>query len=179
MLGSGIKRIRMDMGMRRAWRMMRSIEIKVGELLLKRGLVLATAESCTGGLIGQRVTDVSGSSGYYAGGIIAYSNAVKVELLGVGEDILEEYGAVSAPVAEVMAVGVMERLGADIAVSTTGIAGPLGGSEEKPIGLVYIGLALRGGVTISQKCHFEGNRSKVRMAASQEAFEMIQHYLSK
>jgi len=155
----------------------KSIEIEIGESLLKRGLVLATAESCTGGLIGQRVTAVSGSSGYYAGGVIAYSNAVKVELLGVSEADLEEYGAVSAPVAEAMAYGVMERLGADIAVSTTGIAGPTGGSDEKPVGLVYIGLALRGGLTVAHECHFKGNRGKVRMAASQEAFEMIQHYL--
>ncbi len=128
-------------------------------------------------MIGEMVTGVAGSSGYYAGGVIAYSNAVKVAMLGVSEDVLEKYGAVSAPVAEAMAVGAMERLGADIAVSTTGIAGPTGGSDEKPVGLVYIGLALRGGVTLSKKCHFEGNRSKVRMAASQTAFEMIQHYL--
>ena len=156
-----------------------SIEIEVGEMLGARGLVLATAESCTGGLIGQRITDISGSSGYYVGGVIAYSNAVKVGLLGVSDGILEKYGAVSAPVAEAMASGVMVRLGADVAVSTTGIAGPTGGSSEKPVGLVFIGLVAKDGFSTVQECHFEGNRSKVRLAASQTAFEMIQHYLSK
>jgi len=156
----------------------KTVEIDVGEILQKRGLVLATAESCTGGMIGERITDVAGSSGYYAGGVIAYSNAVKVALLGVGEDVLEKHGAVSAPVAEAMAVGVMERLGADIAVSTTGIAGPSGGSEQKPVGLVFIGLAVKDGFSTVQECRFEGNRTKVRMAASQAALEMIQHYLN-
>jgi len=156
----------------------KSVEIEVGEMLQKRGLVLATAESCTGGMVGERITDVSGSSGYYAGGVIAYSNGVKVAMLGVGEDVLEKHGAVSAPVAEVMAVGVMQRFGADIAVSTTGIAGPSGGSEEKPVGLVFIGLAAKDGFSTVEECHFEGNRAKVRMAASQAALEMIQHYLN-
>jgi len=156
---------------------MSSIEIDVGELLCERGLVLATAESCTGGMIGEMITSVPGSSSYYAGGVISYSNAVKVAMLGVGEDVLEKHGAVSAPVAEAMAVGVLTRLEADIAVSTTGIAGPTGGGDEKPVGLVYIGLAAKDGVSRVQECRFEGNRSKVRMAASQAAFKMIQHYL--
>lgn len=183
----------------------KSIEMQIGDVLSSRGLMLATAESCTGGLIGQRITDVAGSSGYYAGGVIAYSNAVKIELLGVGEDVLEKSGAVSEPVAEAMAAGVLNRLNADIAVSTTGIAGPGGGTKEKPVGLVYVGLAAgilgeanmreRGGGTPApenlnglilprdrmyitvRECRFEGNRREVRMAASQTAFEMIQQHL--
>ena len=153
------------------------IEAAVGGMLRERGLVLATAESCTGGLIGERVTSVAGSSDYYAGGVIAYSNAVKTALLNVDEAVLAEHGAVSIPVAEAMAAGVLAQLNADIAVSTTGIAGPAGGSEDKPVGLVYIGLDLRGQPATCRKFIFEGNRKDVQMAASQAAFEMIQHYL--
>jgi nicotinamide-nucleotide amidase len=153
------------------------IEVRIGEMLRERELLLATAESCTGGLIGQRITSVAGSSDYYAGGVITYSNAAKSTLLDVDEDVLAEYGAVSAPVAKAMAAGVMQKLAADIAVSTTGIAGPGGGSREKPVGLVFIGLALRGKAPIARKCRFDGNRKEIQMAASQTAFEMIQHSL--
>jgi len=146
-------------------------------MLQGRGLTLATAESCTGGLIGERITAIAGSSAYYAGGVITYSNAAKTALLGVSEEILEKHGAVSRPVAEAMAAGVMEKLSADIAVSTTGIAGPGGGSQEKPVGLVFIGLARRGKPIIASECRFSGNRKEIRMAASQTAFEMIQHSL--
>ena len=143
-------------------------------MLRGRGLTLATAESCTGGLIGERVTAIAGSSEYYAGGVITYSNAAKTALLGVSEEILEKHGAVSSPVAEAMAAGVMEKLAADIAVSTTGIAGPGGGTKEKPVGLVFIGLARRGKPVIAREFRFTGNRKEIRMAASQTAFEMIQ-----
>lgn len=153
------------------------IEAAVGDMLRERGLVLATAESCTGGLIGERITSVAGSSDYYAGGVIAYSNAAKTALLNVDEAVLAEHGAVSAPAAEAMAAGALAQLNADIAVSTTGIAGPAGGSEDKPVGLVYIGLALCGQPATARKCIFEGNRKDVQMAASQTAFEMIQHCL--
>jgi PncC family amidohydrolase len=154
-----------------------SVEFAVGELLRAKGLMLATAESCTGGLIGQRITAISGSSSYYAGGIIAYSNAVKASLLDVSEALLSEYGAVSAPVAESMATGAMTRLKADVSLSTTGIAGPTSDSRDKPVGLVYIGLAMQGRLPSVRDFHFEGNRDAVRMATSQAALEMLQEYL--
>jgi nicotinamide-nucleotide amidase len=154
------------------------IEVKIGEMLRERELLLATAESCTGGLIGQRITSVAGSSDYYAGGVITYSNAAKSTLLDVDEDILAEYGAVSAPAAKAMAAGVMQKLAADIAVSTTGIAGPGGGSKEKPVGLVFIGLARRGKPAIAKECHFKGGRKEIQMAASQTAFEILQYSLA-
>ena len=113
----------------------------VGALLRQRHQTLATAESCTGGLIGEMITDVSGSSDYYLGGVISYANAVKRDLLGVGDGLLAANGAVSESVARAMAKGCREKFGADWAVSVTGIAGPTGGSAEKPVGLVYIGLA--------------------------------------
>jgi len=122
-----------------------SLELRVGELLVQRGLTVATAESCTGGLIGHLLTNVSGSSAYVLGGIIAYSNEIKQALLGVDAITLERYGAVSEPVALEMARGARLRFGADLAVSATGIAGPTGGTPEKPVGLVYIGLAARDG----------------------------------
>ena len=154
------------------------IEITLGQLLQARQLTLATAESCTGGLIGQRVTAVSGSSAYYAGGVISYSNAVKTAMLGVPAAMLEKHGAVSEPVAQAMAAGVLARLNADVALSTTGIAGPTGGSPDKPVGLVFIGLAIKGKSPIAFEHHFEGNRETVRMAASQAALEMLQRYLA-
>ncbi len=155
-----------------------SMATTIGERLQAKGLILATAESCTGGLIGQLITAISGSSAYYAGGAIAYSNAVKTAILGVSDELLAEHGAVSAPVAEAMAAGVMAALGADIALSITGIAGPTGGTPEKPVGLVFIGLAVRGKPPIASEYHFDGNRETVRMAASQAALEMLQRYLA-
>jgi PncC family amidohydrolase len=155
----------------------RSIEASVGELLREQGLTLATAESCTGGLIGQRLTAISGSSDYYIGGVIAYSNAVKVAVLGVSEAMLANCGAVSDPVAEAMASGVLSHFDVDVALSTTGIAGPSGGTPEKPVGLVYIGLAVRNLPPVARAFHFEGNRDEVRMAASQAALEMLQRHL--
>jgi len=155
-----------------------SIETTLGNLLKTRGLTLATAESCTGGLIGQRITAVSGSSDYYAGGVIAYSNDVKMALLDVPVAMLIEHGAVSAPVAEAMAEGVRRRLDADVALSTTGIAGPTGGTEDKPVGLVFIGMAVRNRPATARRHHFDGNRDAVRMAASQTALEMLQSSLT-
>ncbi|MEB3273051.1 MAG: competence/damage-inducible protein A [Prochlorothrix sp.] len=115
----------------------------LGHLLQNRGQSLAVAESCTGGCVGAMMTAIPGSSAYFWGGVIAYDNAVKVKLLGVEAETLGQLGAVSAPVAEQMARGVCDRLGTDWGLSLTGIAGPGGGSDEKPVGLVYIGLAQR------------------------------------
>lgn len=118
------------------------LEVRVGKLLQQRGLTLATAESCTGGLLGHRLTNVSGSSDYYLGGVISYHNAIKTALLKVNPLLLEREGAVSNPVARQMARGVCRLMGADLGIGITGIAGPSGGTAEKPVGLVFIALAM-------------------------------------
>lgn len=116
----------------------------VGELLVDRNLTIATAESCTGGMLSNEITDIAGSSRYMLGGVVAYSNDVKKNMLGVQQDSLDQYGAVSKAVALQLAKGVAEHLGADIGVSTTGIAGPGGGTDEKPVGLVWMGFWIDG-----------------------------------
>jgi PncC family amidohydrolase len=118
-----------------------SIEERVGELLRRRGLTLAAAESCTGGLLSHRLTNVSGSSAYYLGGIVAYDNRVKETLLGVRPQTLRAHGAVSEETAREMAQGARQRLGADVGISITGIAGPTGGTAEKPVGLMYVAVS--------------------------------------
>lgn len=118
-----------------------SLEETIGGLLAAKGLTIATAESCTGGLIASRLTDIPGSSAYFLQGMVAYSNEAKISLLGVSRSIIEAHGAVSEPVAEAMVLGALRGSGADVAVSTTGIAGPSGGSAEKPAGTLCIGLA--------------------------------------
>lgn len=151
----------------------------LGEIVLaqarSRGLTLATAESCTGGGIGSRLTAVPGSSDVFAGGIIAYDNRVKVEALGVTAEMIEKFGAVSDPVASAMAMGAAHRLGTDLAVAVTGIAGPGGGTDDKPVGLVFIATAQRGEV----RCHrhlFPGDRAEVRGRTVQIAlYRLLQH----
>ncbi|MFQ3647681.1 MAG: CinA family protein [Anaerolineae bacterium] len=123
--------------------MLEQLAQQVGARLIQRGWWIGAAESCTGGLLISTLTDVPGSSRYVAGGIISYSNALKQALLGVYESTLAAYGAVSEPTAHEMALGALRRLNVDIALSVTGIAGPSGGTPEKPVGLVYIGAALR------------------------------------
>lgn len=137
------------------------ISKELGQALNSKELTIATAESCTGGLLGHLLTSVSGSSKYYVGGIIAYSNAVKEAFLGVRQKTLVSYGAVSEQTAKEMASGVRERLGSDIGISTTGIAGPTGGTPEKPVGLVYIGISTRK-ETVAIECHFDGNREEIK-----------------
>jgi nicotinamide-nucleotide amidase len=149
-----------------------SLEQAVIALLLERDETLAVAESCTGGLLGGRLTGVPGSSRVFLGGIISYSNAAKQLLLGVPEDLLATHGAVSAPVAEQMARGARERLGSDIAVSVTGIAGPEGGTPEKPVGLVYLGLSDRSGER-SQRHLFMGGRADVRTRSILAALDWV------
>ena len=142
------------------------------ELLKARGLVCATAESCTGGGVGSAITSVPGSSAVFAGGVISYSNEVKRDVLGVSAEALERYGAVSPQVAEQMADGARRLLRTDLAVSLTGIAGPDGGSDEKPVGLVWFGLSTRDG-TRTEKAIFRGDRAQVRAQAVVHALGML------
>jgi PncC family amidohydrolase len=153
-----------------------SLEARLGAALKARRFTLATAESCTGGLIGHRLTNVPGSSDYYLGGIVAYANAVKEKLLGVPPATLSVYGAVSRETAEEMARGARRALGADLAVSVTGIAGPDGGGPDKPVGLTWIGLSTPEGESARQFIwgrDREGNKADSAAAA----LEMVLEYL--
>jgi len=149
----------------------------LGAILASRGLTLATAESFTGGGLGAAITSVSGSSRYYLGGVVAYSNQAKRDLLGVQSATLERHGAVSAEVAEEMAAGARKRLECDVALSTTGIAGPDGGTETKPVGLVYLGLATRDG-TKSARYVFSGIRGEVAARSVFYAIDLARRHLS-
>jgi len=144
----------------------------VGELLATRGSTVATAESCSGGHIGKLISDVSGSSRYFLGGVVAYCNRLKRELLGVDEALLAEAGAVSAEVAGAMAEGLKDRLGCTYALSVTGIAGPTGATADKPVGLVYAGLAGPGPTQVASR-QLSGDRQTVRLRASLYAMNML------
>lgn len=155
-----------------------TLEKAVVELLIRRGLKLGLAESCTGGLIGNRITDVPGSSETLLSGVISYSNKAKKEILGVPEQLLIEHGAVSEQVARAMAEGIRKVSGSDIGVSVTGIAGPGGATPTKPVGLVYMAVSSDSG-TIVQKHQFAGNRADVKLRASQAALFMLLRYCSE
>ncbi len=152
------------------------IEKEIGGILRERGLRIAVAESCTGGLIANRITNIQGASDYFDIGFITYSNDSKELFLFVPEEIIAEKGAVSSEVAKAMAEGVIEATGADIAVAVTGIAGPGGGSPEKPVGTVYVGLALRNQVFV-RKFLFSGDRISIKIQTSEEALKMVLDYL--
>ena len=141
-------------------------------LYAARGMTCATAESCTGGGVGYEITSVPGSSAVYAGGVVSYSNAVKRAVLGVSESTLSKHGAVSSECAAEMARGALARTGADVAVSVTGIAGPGGGSDAKPVGLVWFGIASAAGVR-TEKSVFAGDRPSVRAQAIVHAIGML------
>ena len=143
------------------------------ESLKHKKLMLATAESCTGGLIAALFTEIPGSSAAFAGGVVAYSNALKTNLLGVDAGIISARGAVSEETARAMALGALQKTGADIAVSVTGIAGPDGGSAEKPVGLVYIAVATKA-KTLCEKNLFKGDRQSVRAQSVEKALAMIE-----
>lgn len=155
-----------------------TLEESVLSLLGERGLALATAESCTGGLVGKLLTDVPGSSAVYRGSVVAYANAVKESVLGVPADVLAAHGAVSAPVAAAMAEGARRLLGADVAVSITGIAGPDGGTEEKPVGLVWFGVAGPDGTETAKRL-LPGDRAFVRRFAANVALGLVRRGLRK
>jgi nicotinamide-nucleotide amidase len=149
----------------------------IGDILRSSGQTLGTAESCTGGRIGHRITAVPGSSSYYAGGFVTYSNRLKECLLGVPAETLEESGAVSEETARAMASGARKALGTDYALAVTGIAGPGGGTKAKPAGLVYIGVAGPSGCRV-RKYIFEGGRAAVREAAAQQALVQLREELT-
>jgi len=153
-----------------------SPEILIGNILREHQLKLVTAESCTGGLIGSRITDVSGSSEYFLGSIVAYAYEVKVSLLDVSWDTLKSYGAVSRKTVLEMANGVRKRLDGDVAISVSGIAGPGGGTPEKPVGTVWIGLVSNDGEW-AKEFHFSGDRQQNKSSAADAALQFLLEYL--
>lgn len=153
-----------------------TMETVVGKLLVERNLKLAVAESCTGGLICSRITDTPGSSAYLLGGVVAYANALKTEYLGVASDLLAVHGAVSREAAEAMAVGLRTRSGADLALAVTGIAGPAGGTAEKPVGTVYIAIATAEENWVT-KFHFSGDREQIREITAESGLDLVRKYL--
>lgn len=156
--------------------MANSVEVQIGHLLRKRELKLAVAESCTGGLIGDRITNVPGSSEYFLGGLVAYANEAKVALLGVSWDTLNTKGAVSQETVLEMARGARRILNTDIAVAVTGIAGPGGGTPEKPVGTTWIGLVAKQGEW-TRLFQFSGNREQNKISSANAALQMLLDYL--
>ena len=149
-----------------------SLEVVVGELLRKCHATLAVAESATGGLLAERITQVPGSSDYFLGGFVTYTNRMKADLLGVPEETLAQHGAVSKETAEAMAQGARRRTGATYAISITGVAGPATGNDEAPVGTMYIGLAGASGCQVNHR-QFLGDRNRVRVFATQMALDMV------
>lgn len=153
-----------------------SLEIQIGSLLHGREWKLALAESCTGGLVGNRITDVPGSSEYFLGSVVSYSNEAKVNLLGVSWNTLNSTGAVSRETVIEMAHGARKVLNADVAVSVSGVAGPGGGTDEKPVGTTWIGLAANDGEW-ARVFHFSGDRVQNKAQAADTALQMLLDYL--
>ena len=157
-----------------------SREKKIAQLLTRNALKLATVESCTGGLISSRMTDVSGSSVYIHQNLVTYANEAKVQMLGVDRNTIEKYGVVSEQVALEMVKGMLQKYNCSVAMSTTGIAGPLGATEEKPVGLIYIGIA---NDKIQKAYKFEANhkisRRLMKYAFSNKAFELLINFLEE
>ena len=155
-----------------------SLEQEVVNLLRLRGLTLGVVESATGGLISHLITNIPGSSEFYKGSITAYNNEVKTRVIGVKEDTIGKYGAVSSQVVEEMAQGGRKILAADICLADTGIAGPSGATSEKPLGLFYVGLSHQAG-THSQKHSFQGNREQNKLDAAKAALGWLKEYLKR
>ncbi|SJZ61534.1 nicotinamide-nucleotide amidase [Trichlorobacter thiogenes] len=159
-----------------AGRMAMTADQELAGLFLASGMTLAMAESCTGGMIAARVTDSAGCSAWFRGGVVAYSNEVKQQLLQVSGTLLEQYGAVSEAVARAMAEGARRVIGSDLALAVTGIAGPEGGTSEKPVGTVYIALADQDGCEVV-RCQFNGNRAAVRQQTVEMGLLMLKKRL--
>jgi PncC family amidohydrolase len=155
-----------------------TLEIRAGDLLRRRELTLVVAESCTGGLVGDRLTDVPGSSDYFLGGIISYANQAKVHLLGVRPETLEAHGAVSQATVLEMARGVRAALPAEIGLAVSGIAGPGGGTPEKPVGTVWIGLCATG-FEDARHFHFSGSRRSIKRQSAEAALALLLEYLDQ
>jgi nicotinamide-nucleotide amidase len=153
--------------------MSRVLAVDVGRALAERGWRLATAESCTGGLVAGAVTDVAGSSQWFDRGFVTYSNEAKVDLLGVSTDTLARHGAVSEATVREMAAGALARSRADIAVAITGVAGPAGGAPDKPVGLVWFAWAVRGRPVDAESRRFAGDRAAIREASVGEALSGV------
>ncbi len=154
-----------------------TMEEVVGRELTERGLILAVAESCTGGLIGHRLTQVAGSSAYLDRGAVCYSNRAKTEMLGVPAELIARYGAVSKEVAASMARGIREHANVSVGLSVTGIAGPGGGTEPKPVGLVFVGLDGGAGRPITREFRFHGDRNVIKQRSSQAALDLLRRWL--
>ena len=152
------------------------LEVLIGEIMTQRGLTLAAAESCTGGLVSHRLTNVPGSSVYFLGGVIAYANQTKLELLGVQASTLESHGAVSEVTVLEMASGVRRALHADIGIATSGIAGPGGATPSKPVGLVWIALSAADAST-ARSAIYPGDRLAVKEQSAQAALQLVLDYL--
>ncbi len=150
---------------------------RVADLMLQKGWLLATAESCTGGLISAACTDLAGSSNWFERGFVTYSNAAKTELLGVDAALIAAHGAVSEEVVRAMALGAISHSRAQVAVAVTGVAGPTGGSRAKPVGTVWFGFMLDGRLS-SEVQHFDGDRAAVRLATVQHALQRLVQLLS-
>jgi nicotinamide-nucleotide amidase len=152
------------------------LEEVTGRLLRQAQKTLSIAESCTGGLLGHRITNVPGSSDYFQQGFVTYSNDSKVQLLSVPKGLIAQHGAVSKEVAAAMAVGIREKAGSDFGLSITGIAGPKGGTPEKPVGLVYVGLSWKSGIKTTKNI-FLGNREIIKYQSSQKALDILRRHL--
>ena len=159
-----------------------TIQEELVTMLREKDMTIATAESCTGGMISQLITDVSGASAVFELGVCSYSNRIKINVLGVPKEIIDEYTEVSAQCAEEMAIGAMRLSGADVAVSTTGVAGPTGGTEENPVGTVYIALAADGGVVSERKNFNEdgcSDRAEIRRRCAEYVLAKAAEYVRR
>lgn len=157
---------------------MMKIEEQAGKLLLTQGLTIACAESCTGGLLTSRLTDIAGSSAYVMGSVVSYTNRIKEKLVGVRHETLLAHGAVSEETAREMAEGIRRSIETDMGVGITGIAGPGGGTATKPVGLVFIAVSGPDG-TIVKENHFSGSRTEVKRQSTEMALRMLCFYLSR
>jgi nicotinamide-nucleotide amidase len=156
-----------------------TLEEVIVKFLTKRSQTLATAESCTGGLIADRITNVPGASEVFLAGYVTYANAAKIDILNIQRELIDKHGAVSEQVARAMAEGVRARAGSTFALSTTGIAGPAGGSTEKPVGTVYVGLASEGLATVVRKFFFPTDRHTFKQLAAQSALDLLRRTMIK